>query len=97
MKTNELRGCRHGGLPHHLHLRAARLVVLPVILEAIQVLVSLAAYLASVWLLLFHSDRSRIRHRSDRIDDGEGAVFVLDQFLVAVAMLQESEVSALKL
>jgi hypothetical protein len=43
--------------------------VLLVVLEAVQVLVSLAADLALVGLLLFHADRAGIRDRSHRIND----------------------------
>lgn len=53
----------------HFEIRVARWRVLLVVLEAVQVLVSLAADLALVGLLLFHADRAGIRDRSHRIND----------------------------
>jgi hypothetical protein len=52
-----------------LKFRIARRRMLAVILEAVEILVTLAAFLASVWLFLFHSYCSWIRYRCKRIDN----------------------------
>jgi hypothetical protein len=58
-----------------------------VVLEPIKVLVTLAANLTAIRLLLFHSDSSRVWDGCQRIDYRESAVVVLLELLVLVAML----------
>lgn len=62
--------------------------MLPVVFEAIEVLVSLSADFASIRLFLLHPDCTRVRNAGDWIDDRECAVFVFLELLVLVAMLQ---------
>lgn len=57
------------------------------VFEAVQILISLAAHLASVRLLLLHADGTGIWYGREGIDDGEGAVFVLLQLLILMAVL----------
>ena len=47
------------------------------IFESVQVLVSLTADLALVWLLLLHAERAWVWRRCLRIDDRKGTVTVL--------------------
>lgn len=58
-----------------------------VVLQAVQILVALAADFAAVWLLFLHADSTWVGNRSDGIDDGECAVVVGLEFLILVAML----------
>jgi hypothetical protein len=58
-----------------------------VVLEAIQVLVSLLAHVALVWLFLLHSLCPRIWSLSVGVNNRECAVTVLMQSLVVVTML----------
>jgi hypothetical protein len=60
-----------------LHLGVAGRGVLFVVFETVQVLVSLAADVALVRLLLLHAKSSRIRSGSLGVDDGECSVAVL--------------------
>lgn len=57
-----------------------------VVLETVEVLVSLVAYVAFVWLILLHTHSSGIRLIIVRIKDRESAVSVLLQSLVLVAV-----------
>lgn len=57
------------------------------VLEAVKVLISLAAHLAAIWLLLLHTHCAWIWYRGERVDDGERAVLVFFQLLVLVAVL----------
>lgn len=58
-------------------LRVALWRVSAMVLEAVEVLVSLATHLASVGLLLLHADSAGIGYRGERVDDGESSVLVL--------------------
>ena len=60
-----------------LEVWVARRAVLAVVLEPVQVLVTLAAHLAAVGLFLFHADGAGVWDRGRRVDDREGAVRVL--------------------
>lgn len=57
-----------------------------VVFEAVEVLVSLVAHVAFIWLLLLHAYRARIWLVVIRIQDGECAIPVLLQPLVLVSM-----------
>lgn len=57
------------------------------IFEAVQILVPLAAELASVRFLLFHSQRAWVRSASLRIDYGEGSIAILMELLIGMSML----------
>lgn len=61
--------------------------MLAMILQAIQVLVSLPADFTPVRLLLLHANSTGIRNTSCRVDNGESAVGVLFQLLVLMAVL----------
>ena len=58
-----------------------------VVLETIQVLVALAANLATVRLLLLHADGAGIWNGCRRVDDGEGTIGILLELLILVAVL----------
>lgn len=60
-----------------VEVRVARRRVVTVVLEPVQVLVSLAADLASVRLFLLHAHRPRVGDGSDGVHDGEGPVAIL--------------------
>lgn len=55
--------------------------VVAVILETVEVLVSLATYFTAVWLLLFHANGAGIRNGRDRVYNRERAIAVLFQLL----------------
>ena len=63
--------------------------MLAVVLETVQVLVAFAADLAAVGLLLLHADSPRVGNRGCRVNDGKGAVGVLLELLVLMAVLGE--------
>ena len=58
------------------------------IFQTVQVLVSLAAVVALVWLLFLHSKSSGVGGRGFWIDNREGTVCVVLQSLIIVTMLQ---------
>jgi fumarate reductase subunit C len=58
-----------------------------VVLEPVEVLVTLSAHLAAIRLLLLHADGSGVRNRCQRIDYRERPVVVLLELLILVAML----------
>ena len=58
------------------------------ILEAVEILVPLAADFAAIGLLFLHADGARIWNRCGRVDDGKGAVRVLFELLILVAVLR---------
>ena len=58
-----------------------------VVLEPVKVLVTLAANLTAIGLLLLHSDSSRVGDGCQRIDYREGAVVIFLELLVLVAVL----------
>lgn len=68
-------------------LRIALGRVCTVVLETVEVLISLAAHLASIWLLLLHPDGTGIGYRGEGVDDGECSVLVLLELLVLVTVL----------
>lgn len=57
-----------------------------VVLQSIEILVSLVAYITFVWLLLFHSYCARISCVCIGIEDRESAITILLESLVLVAM-----------
>jgi len=57
------------------------------ILEAVEVLVSLAAVFTTVRFLFFHSQGSGVRRRSFRIHDGERSIGVVMELLVCMTVL----------
>ena len=59
-----------------------------VVFEAVEVLVPFAAHLAAIRLLLLHTDGSGVGNRRDRIHDGEGAVLILLELLILMAVLR---------
>lgn len=60
--------------------------VSPVVLEPVEVLVSLAANLATVRFVFLHAGTIEVRGVGLRVNDGKGPVFVLFERLVLVAM-----------
>lgn len=58
-----------------------------VVLEPVEVLVTLPTVLAAIWLFLLHAQSTGIRRRCLGIDDGECAVSVVVKSLVSMAML----------
>jgi hypothetical protein len=58
-----------------------------VVLEAVQVLVPLAANFAAIWFLLLHAKGTRVRSRCFWVNDRECAISIIMQLLVIVAML----------
>jgi hypothetical protein len=62
--------------------------VCAVVLEAVEILVPLAAHLAAVWLFLLHAHGARVRYRCEGVDDRKCAVLVLLQLLVLVTVLR---------
>ena len=58
-----------------------------VILEAVEILVSLLAYLALVWLFLFHAHDSRIWCLGIGVDNRVGAIPIVMKTLVVVSVL----------
>jgi len=58
-----------------------------VVLETVEVLVSLAANLTAVWLLFLHADSSRVGNGCERVDNRKGTVVVLLELLVLVTVL----------
>jgi len=61
--------------------------VCAMVLETVEVLVPLSAHLAAIRLLFLHADGAGIGYGSQRVDDREGAILVLLQLLVLVAVL----------
>lgn len=61
--------------------------MLSVVFETVQVLVALATHFATIWLFLFHPDRTGIWDRCGGIDDRKGAVWIFFELLILVAML----------
>lgn len=59
-----------------------------VVLQAVQILVSLLADFAFVWLLLLHTHGAWVWCRCLRIDNRESAVCIIVEPLVVVAMLE---------
>ena len=57
------------------------------VFQTVEVLIPLVAVLALMRLLLLHSSLTRVRSRRLRVDDREGAVPILMQLLVLVAVL----------
>ena len=57
------------------------------VFQTVKVLIPLVAVLALMRLLLLHSSLTRVRSRRLRVDDREGAVPILMQLLVLVAVL----------
>ena len=68
-------------------LRIALGRVRTVVLEAVEVLVSFTAHLASIGLLLLHSHSAGVWYRCERVDDGESAVLILLELLILVTVL----------
>jgi len=68
-------------------LRIAVRSMRSVVLETVEVLISLPTYFAAVWLLLLHAHRTGIRNGGERVDNGEGTVVVFLELLILVAML----------
>jgi hypothetical protein len=68
-------------------LRIAVWGVRAVVLETVKVLVPLAANLTTIWLLLLHADGAGVWDRSEGVHDGEGAILVLLELLVLMAVL----------
>ena len=56
------------------------------IFEAVQVLITLAADITLIWLLLLHPERAWIWRRSLRVNNGESTVAVLMKLLGLMAM-----------
>ena len=57
------------------------------IFETVEILVSLAAKLASIRFVFFHAKGAGVGGQGLGINDGEGAVFVCGKLLRIVAML----------
>jgi len=72
-----------------LEVRIAWRRVLTVVLETVQVFVALATNFAAVGLLLLHADGPRVGNRGCRVNDGKGAVGVLLELLILMAVLGE--------
>ena len=91
INAHALQVVRHTGnvLRVELEVGVAGRAVLAVVLETVQVLVSLAADLAAVGLLFLHADCAGVRDRSRRVDDREGAVRILLELLVLMTMLEQ--------
>jgi len=70
-----------------LDLRITRRAVVFVILQAVQVLVSLAACVAPVWFMFLHAYCPRVGRQGFRVDDTEGTVVICVEGLRVVAML----------
>jgi hypothetical protein len=63
--------------------------MLSVIFQAVEILVSFATCLASVWFLFLHANSSGIGNRGSRVNDGVSAIFVFLKLLVLVTVLRE--------
>jgi len=61
--------------------------MLTVVLETVEVLVSFATDLTPIWLLFLHADGSGVWNGCGWVDDGKGAVGILLELLILVAML----------
>lgn len=57
------------------------------VFEAVEILVTFATDFASVGLLLFHADGSRIGDGCGGINNGKGTIGILLELLVLVTML----------
>lgn len=62
--------------------------MLLVILQPVEVLVALAAYLTPIRLLFLHSDSTRVRYGRRRIHNRKCLVRVLDELLILVTVLE---------
>lgn len=56
------------------------------VFETVEVLVTLAADLTLIWLLLFHAESAWVGRRGFRVDDGESAIAILMQLLGLVTV-----------
>jgi len=63
--------------------------VLLVILESVEILVSLSASVTAVWFFFLHSERSRVWHTGGWIDYGKCAVIIGFEFLILVTVLND--------
>lgn len=70
-----------------LDLRSALRRVAGMVFETVEVLVALAACGAAVWFLFFHAQGAGVGVHGFGIDDGEGAVVVVFEFLGVVTVL----------
>lgn len=60
--------------------------VAPVVLETIKVLIPLATYFTSVWLVFFHARSIQVRRVGFRVNDGNSSIGVFFQLLILVPM-----------
>lgn len=61
--------------------------MLAVVFETVQVLVTLAAHLAAIWLLFLHANRTWVWDAGSGVHNAESAIGVLLELLVLVTML----------
>ena len=66
----------------------------PMVLQTIKVLVSFAASVALVWLLLLHALRAGVRNRCFWIDDGICAISIFMQPLVIMSVLEKRQLAS---
>lgn len=57
------------------------------VLQAVEILVALAADLTSIWLFLLHANSTGIWYRSKRVHNGERSILVLFKLLILMTVL----------
>jgi hypothetical protein len=77
-------------------LGGAALRVTTMVLQTVQILISLAAVFATIWFLLLHAKRTWVWCRRLGIDDRDCSIWVLLQLLIGVTMLFSVLASALE-